>query len=112
MVRKRYRRRRSRDEDQDPLAGTTNLVDAMLVISVGLLIFLIMSWNMQSIVFSDMSEEEREQTIENMKKLSEVSQGDDLDENPETSSSSGQGFTEIGKVYKDPETGKMIVVEE
>lgn len=112
MVRKHRRRRRSQVDDQDPLAGTTNLVDAMLVISVGLLIFLVMSWNMQSVVFSDMTQEQKEETMEAMQQVSQVTQGQELNDTPDTSNSSGEGYTEMGKVYKDPQTGKLIMVEE
>ena len=41
------------EEEEDPMAGVANLVDAMLVIAVGLLVFLVISWNMQAIVFND-----------------------------------------------------------
>lgn len=93
------------------MAGTANLVDAMLVIAVGFLIFIVMSWNMQSVVFSDMSQDEKQKVMESMRQVSEVNQGEELDETPDTSNSSGQGFTEMGKVYKDPATGKLIMVE-
>ncbi len=45
-------RKNSFDEsdEEDPMAGVANLVDAMLVIAVGLLVFLVISWNMQAIV--------------------------------------------------------------
>ena len=49
MVRKNSRRRSKRVEE-DPMAGTSNLVDAMLVIAVGFLVFVIISWNMQVMV--------------------------------------------------------------
>ena len=42
MVRKRSRRR-SRRVEEDPMAGTSNLVDAMLVIAVGFLVFVIIN---------------------------------------------------------------------
>lgn len=45
------------------------------------------------------------------KKTAEIEQGIQLDEAPDTSNSSGQGYTEMGKVYKDPNTGKLIMVE-
>ena len=45
-------------------------------------------------------------------KMTEVDQGQQLNETPDTSNSSGQGYTEMGKVYKDPATGKLIMVEE
>ena len=54
MLRRQKRRLLNR-EDEDPMAGSANLVDAMLVLSVGFLIFLVVSWNMQSVVFSDAS---------------------------------------------------------
>ena len=111
MVRKKQRRRSSRVEE-DPMAGTSNLVDAMLVIAVGFLVFVIISWNMQAIVFNeDMTPEQKQQVIQSIKSVSEVNQGQELNETPDTSNSSGQGYTEMGKVYKDPATGKLIMVE-
>ena len=111
MVRKKQRRRSSRVEE-DPMAGTSNLVDAMLVIAVGFLVFVIISWNMQAIVFNeDMTPEQKQQVMQSIKSVSEVNQGQELNETPDTSNSSGQGYTEMGKVYKDPTTGKLIMVE-
>ena len=79
---------RFESEEEDPMAGTSNLVDAMLVIAVGLLVFLVLAWNMQSVLFNEV-----------------------LNETPDTSNQTGQGYTEMGKVYKDPSTGKMIMVQ-
>lgn len=111
MVRRKQRRRRASDDDIDPMAGTTNLVDAMLVLALGFLIFVIISWNMQSVIFSDMSQDQKQQVMDSMKQVSEVTQGQELNDTPDTSQSSGQGFTELGKVYKDPSSGKLIMVE-
>ena len=88
------------------MAGTSNLVDAMLVIAVGFLVFVIISWNMQAMI--DPSQNIQEQM---QKTTTEIDQGTQLDEAPDTSNSSGQGYTEMGKVYKDPSTGKLIMVE-
>ena len=111
MVRKKQSRRSNRVEE-DPMAGTANLVDAMLVIAVGFLVFVIISWNMQAIVFNeDMTPEQKQQVMQSIKSVSEVNQGQQLNETPDTSNSSGQGYTEMGKVYKDPSTGKLIMVE-
>ena len=44
-------------------------------------------------------------------KMTEVDQGQQLNETPDTSNSSGQGYTEMGKVYQDS-NGKLIMVEE
>ncbi len=107
------RKRRMLDDNQgeDPTAGSSNLVDAMLVLSVGFLIFLVMSWNMQNVVFADMSQEERQKTMEAMKDVAELQQGDQLNETPQTKSGSGEGYAKKGTVYQDPETGKLIMVE-
>ena len=111
MVRRKQRRRRASDDDIDPMAGTTNLVDAMLVLALGFLIFVVISWNMQCVIFSDMSQDQKQAVMESMKQVSEVTQGQELNDTPDTSQSSGQGFTELGKVYKDPSSGKLIMVE-
>ena len=109
MVREKGRKRFSEGEE-DPMAGTSNLVDAMLVIAVGLLIFVVISWNMQSVVFQN---QDQQQAIEESSPdVTEVAEGQVLNETPDTSNSSGQGYMEMGKVYKDPSTGKLIMVEE
>ncbi len=64
------------------MAGTSNLVDAMLVLSVGFLIFLVLSWNMQSVVFADMTTEEKQETMQAMKQVAEVQMGKELNETP------------------------------
>ena len=102
MVRRKSARRQRVEED--PMAGTSNLVDAMLVIAVGFLVFVIISWNMQAVITDDNPIQQAQQTTE-------IDQGTQLDEAPDTSNSSGQGYTEMGKVYKDPVTGKLIMVE-
>ena len=76
----------------------------MLVIAVGFLVFVIISWNMQAMIDPNNSAQQ-------MEKLTEVDQGQQLNETPDTSNSTGQGYTEMGKVYKDPATGKLIMVE-
>ena len=103
----REKKKRFSEGEEDPMAGTTNLVDVMLVIAVGLLIFVVMSWNMQDVVFQDSSS----QSPQSSQQVSEVSEGQVLNETPDTSNSSGQGYMEMGKVYKDPATGKLIMVE-
>ena len=98
-------------QGEDPMAGSANLVDAMLVLAVGFLIFLVMSWNMQNVVFADMSQEERQKTMEAMKKVAEIQQGSELNDTPQSESGSGQGYAKKGTVYQDPQTGKLIMVE-
>ena len=90
MVRRQGGKRLSEDSE-DPMAGTANLVDAMLVIAVGLLVFLVISWNMQGVVFSDMTQEEKQNVMEQMSQVSEVDQGQQLNETPDVSNKSGKG---------------------
>ena len=107
-------RKNSFDEgsEEDPMAGVANLVDAMLVIAVGLLVFLVISWNMQSIVFNeDLSQEQKQEAMDAINNIVEVDQGKQLNETPDISNSSGEGYTEMGKVYQDPKTGKLIMIE-
>ena len=95
------------------MAGTANLVDAMLVIAVGLLVFLVLAWNMQSVLFNDnLTPEQKQQVMEAMnQEVTEVQEGQVLNETPDTINKTGQGYTEMGKVYKDPSTGKLIMVQ-
>ncbi|WP_295611202.1 DUF2149 domain-containing protein [uncultured Methanobrevibacter sp.] len=98
--------------EEDPMAGTSNLVDAMLVIAVGLLVFLVISWNMQNIVFNENMDEQQKQRVKNaIQEVSQLDQGQQLNETPDISKSSGEGFTEMGKVYRDSQSGKLIMVE-
>lgn len=109
MVRDKSKKRFAEGEE-DPMAGTSNLVDAMLVIAVGLLIFVVISWNMQSVVFQD-SQNQQKAIEESSSDVTEVNEGKVLNETPDTSDDSGSGYIEMGKVYKDPSTGKLIMVE-
>lgn len=110
MLRK-HRRRLFDTPEEDPMAGTSNLVDAMLVLSVGFLIFIVLSWNMQSVLFNDMTPQERQEVMQAMKQVAEVQMGKELNETPKISSGSGEGYSEMGTVYKDPKTGKLIMVQ-
>ena len=100
------------EDEEDPMAGVANLVDAMLVIAVGLLVFLVISWNMQAIVFNDsVTPEQKQDAINAMKQVTEIDQGQHLNQTPDVSNSSGEGYAELGKVYKDSNTGKLIMIE-
>ena len=112
LARHKSGKRLNKGEEEDPMAGAANLVDAMLVIAVGLLVFLVISWNMQSIVFNDdLTQEQRQKMMQDMQQVTELDQGQELNETPDVSNSSGKGYTEMGKVYRDSDTGKLIMVE-
>ena len=117
MLKKRMLKRRkellSNDEAIDPMIYAVNMVDCMLVLAVGFLIFTIMSMDMQSILFNDMSPQEKTELINTVKQSIEIKTGSELNITPniQNSSTSGSGFTEMGTVYKDPTTGKLIMVQ-
>lgn len=99
MLKKRMLRRRkellSSDEEIDPMIYAVNMVDCMLVLAVGFLIF--------TIIFMNTNPHEITKT--------EIKVGNELNITPEmTSSSSTSGLTPTGTVYTDPKTGKMILV--
>ncbi len=109
MLRRR-RKLLSTNEEIDPMVYAVNMVDCMLVLAVGFLIFTIMSMGIQSVVFSDATPQEKQEMIEAIQKTVQVQQGKELNETPQTSSGSGQGYVEMGTVYKDPASGKLIMV--
>lgn len=96
----RLRRKRSTD-DFSPMEGLGNMADAMLVFACGILLALIMSWNI------DVSE--KGEIGANPQTKYEV---EGIEENNNTQLESQDGLEEMGKVYRDPETGKYYVVEE
>ena len=99
MLRKR-RRRISNEEDDDPMSGIANLADAMLVLALGFLVFAIMALSANPDLIQQTSQSSQD-----------VSSGEVLSKN--ISSSGGMedsGYSEVGKVYKDPYTGELVLV--
>ena len=97
-MRKRRRAILSSDEEIDPMIYAVNMIDCMLVLAVGFLIF--------TIIFMNTSPQEASKSAVDIK----ISQ--ELNETPQNSSSNTEnGLTEMGTVYKDPNTGKLIMVQ-
>jgi hypothetical protein len=101
MLGSNLKRRRSafEQEDVNPMEGAINIVDAMLVFACGLMLSLVIFWNID-IQNQDLmpSETGVEVTAADAEALDEV------DENAD--------YQLMGKVYVDPVTGKMYLVEE
>lgn len=108
---RRKRRLSSTEGEVDPMVYAVNMVDCMLVLAVGFLIFTVMSFGMQNIIFSDATPQEKQEMMQAVKQTVEVQQGKELNSTPQTESGQGQGFTQMGTVYKDPKTGKLIMVQ-
>lgn len=100
MLKKRMMKRRkkilSSDEEIDPMIYAVNMIDCMLVLAVGFLIF--------TIIFMNSSPQEVSKTVDLKvgKEVNVTSQN--------SSSSSSNGLTQLGTVYKDPKTGKTIMI--
>ena len=104
------RRSRLRQEEEiDPMSSVTNMTDIMLVLAVGFLIFAVMSTGMQSIVFSDMSQQEKQELMKTAQQTVEMEQGKEVTDIPENIEESSSGYTKTGTVYTDPKTGKQYM---
>jgi hypothetical protein len=102
MIKHRMKKRRravlSSDEEIDPMIYAVNMIDCMLVLAVGFLIF--------TIIFMNTSPQQAAQSAVDIK----ISQP--LNETPQNASTNSEnGLTEMGTVYKDPNTGKLIMVQ-
>lgn len=91
------------EDDEDPTSGIPNLTDSMLVLAVGFMIFAIMSLSSNPALFSE-SQGSAQKTVS-------VETGEVINDTPNTESGSGEGYQEMGTVYKDPKTGKLIMVK-
>ena len=93
-------------EDDDPMSGLVNLSDAMLVLALGFLIFAIMAISENPEIITDI------QQNSHINQGTSVSTGEDYT-NDSTGgiSSGGSGYNEVGKVYSDPKTGKLVMVQ-
>ena len=109
MLRKR-KKLISNDGEVDPMVYAVNMVDCMLVLAVGFLIFTVMSFGMQSVVFSSASPQEKQEIMKAVTQTVELQQGKQINSTPQTQSGAGSGYVQMGTVYKDPKTGKLIMV--
>lgn len=113
MKRKMAKRRKellSSGAEIDPMIYAVNMVDCMLVLAVGFLIFSIMSMNLQSVVFADMSPQEKAEVSNLIKQTIQLKMGQEINETPQIQSGTGSGYQEMGTVYRDPKTGKLIMI--
>lgn len=77
------------------------MADAMLVFALGILLALIISWNV------DVSDKgEIGKSVQSKYEI------ENIEENAQETIQGGENLQEMGKVYMDPETGKYYVVEE
>lgn len=105
MLRKRGRKLQS-EEDFNPLSSLANLADVMFVFSVGLIVALVNVYNVSSTSNASSSS-----TGKPKQAIVDVKQGKEMESLPQVDSRTGSGFEEMGTVFKDPKTGKLIMVQ-
>lgn len=85
------------EEDVDPMSSLGNIGDIMLVFACGLMVALVLAWNVDLAQFQ------------------QVDVGEELDAKPEAVEQmlegGGSTYIEAGTVYMDAETGKYYLVE-
>ena len=86
-------------QNEEPLGPLANLLDLMLVFACGLIAALIsMSENFDQ----HFDKAEPKQRI--------VEQGKELPQLPSQGEAGGAGYESVGQVYRDPQTGKLILI--
>ena len=94
-MKRRWTAARFDETPEDPQASLVNLVDIMLVFICGLIV---------ALVSADARRTQASKQV--------VEQGRELAELPEglRGQAAGAGMTPVGQVYRDPKTGKLILV--
>ena len=88
-------------QDENPLEMMANLMDVMLVFACGLMLALIVNWNV------DLGGQEVDYVSEQ-----EVTETQLTENKTESEIDESQDYKKMGVVYQDPETGKMYMVTE
>ena len=99
-MRRRWSSSRFDETPEDPQASLVNLVDIMLVFICGLIVALVSA---QPMLDSTSTNAEGQQVVEPGRELAELPEG--LRGQP-----AGAGMEPVGQVYRDPKTGKLILI--
>lgn len=87
------------EEEVDPMSSVANIADAMLVFACGLMIALVVAWEVD---LSNVKEVE----LENSEQVEDIQSLEDI------LSAEGSSYIQRGTVYQDPKTGTMYLLEE
>lgn len=96
-------RSRSDDAPVNPMDSISNLADAMLVLAVGIMLALIINWNVDISSAGQTDDTPADPAISFVQ--------DDLTESESSAGTIEGDLTEMGKVYYDKETGTYYIVE-
>jgi len=98
MRQRSWNRSRFDAQEEEPLGPLANLVDIMLVFACGLIAALVAANGGLTEHFKQQG-----QQIEKGRELPQVPQG---------VGQAGSGYESVGQVYRDPKTGKLILIGE
>lgn len=87
------------EEEVDPMSSVANIADAMLVFACGLMIALVVAWEVDLSNVKEVELENSEQ-VEDVQSLQDILSAD------------GSSYIQRGTVYQDPKTGTMYLLEE
>ena len=90
---------REEEPDVDPMSSVANIADAMLVFACGLMVALVVAWNVDL-------EAVKQVELDNSQQVDDVTSLQDI------LSAEGSSYIQRGTVYQDPKTGTMYLVEE
>lgn len=102
-------RRRAR-EDVNPMNHMSNLVDAMLVLAVGIMLALVVSWNLQISSEGKITADSDQAAVSSQDAVSSFTD-DDMTPADEKEISDTENLEEAGVVYRDKATGKYYVIK-
>nr|WP_298720126.1 DUF2149 domain-containing protein [uncultured Steroidobacter sp.] len=100
-MRRRWSSARFEETPEDPQASLVNLVDIMLVFICGLIVALVSAQPAFNNAAS--GAEGSNQVVESGRELAELPEG-------LQGQAAGAGMEPVGQVYRDPKTGKLILV--
>ena len=86
-------------EEVDPMSSLGNIGDIMLVFACGLMVALVVAWNVDLGKFTQVQ-------------MDQEIQQDEIEQITEELYGEGNAFVEKGTVYQDPVTGKYYLVED
>ena len=96
MRRKKFGSSWDGETDVDPMSGVANLADIMLVFACGLMVALVLRWNVKLLPPAQLEEAD----------LQELNGSDTLTDEE----LAGERYQSEGTVYRDTETGRLYIV--
>lgn len=99
------------EESVNPMDGVANLADVMLVLAVGIMLALVMNFNLDIGTLAYTNEEDQPASIDTENAL--PIESDDIQEADDAAQQvDGEGMAKLGTVYYDEATGQYYIVHD